>query len=953
VSKALIITEKPSVARDIAAALGGFREEDGYLESEDYVLTWAVGHLFELQEPEEIDEAYKRWTLDTLPILPAEFKLKPKSGQAERIRTLRKLLKRKDISELINACDAGREGELIFREIVKHFGTDLPIRRLWLQSMTPEAIREGFAHLRDGRELEGLASAAECRAFSDWIIGMNATRALTKRLKSRKEKTAWSAGRVQTPTLALLVDRELEILAHQPRPFWRVEGTFAHPSHQYAGTWFDPAFRAGAEDERDDRIFDEARARAIVEAVAGHEGVARETRKPARESAPPLFDLTSLQREANRRFGWSARRTLGAAQRCYEAHKLLTYPRTDSRCLPSDYRETVGKVIRALAGDTPYRDPATRLLERGLENEARVFDDSGVSDHFAIIPTGVLPDPKLSGDDRRLYDLVVRRFLGAFYPPAVWERVERITEVAGEHFRTRARSLVEPGWRFVLGEEESSEALPRLDPARTDADGVPVRTVDVEAVADETRPPPRITEARLLTLMENAGQQVDDESFARALHEKGIGTPATRAEIIENLIRKGYVVRVGKALRPTVKGIRLVDTLRRIRVDRLASAELTGELEHHLLEVERGERSPEAFMAEIEDYATSVVDRAKSFEYDEVYADEPPVGRCPYSGRPVVEQAWFYTCQRDPGAPAEGRADPTCPFENCPLLIWKDTSGRYIDRQAVATLLEKGETGVLDGFTARNGRIYKGILYLDREEGKVKVRSAGSSDDETVSAEPEYDVNPEPLGRCPFDEDCQVIETPTQFICARKQKEMELGRGAEVPKSCGFVLPRTVCKREITREEAQVYLARGRTDLLEDFTSRFGRPFSATLVLKENGRHGFEFPPRKKKTASRKATTRKASARKVAAKTAAEKTAKKAGRRTAKQAGTKKAAAARSPSAASASGGRAARKSRSEGAGATAEPTARPTTRRKAGGKDATAADTRKASRRPKAAPSE
>ncbi len=400
------------------------------------------------------------------------------------------------------------------------------------------------------------------------------------------------------------------------------------------------------------------------------------------------------------------------------------------------------------------------------------------------------------------------------------------------------------------------------------------------------------------------------------------------------------MVRVGKALRPTVKGIRLVDTLRRIQVDRLASAELTGELEHHLLQVERGERSPEAFMAEIEDYATSVVDRAKSFEYDEVYAGEPPVGRCPYSGRAVVEQAWFYTCQREPGAPAEGKADPACPFENCPLLIWKDTSGRYIDRQAVAALLEKGETGVLDGFTARNGRIYKGVLYLDREEGRIRVRSAGSSDDETVSAEPEYDVNPEPLGRCPFDEDCQVIETPTHFLCARRQKEMELGRGADIPKSCGFVLPRTVCKREITREEAQVYLARGRTELLEDFTSRFGRPFSATLVLKENGRHGFEFPPRKKKAASpRKTTGRKATARGTTAAKTGKKTAVKAGatkasgktaakggakkataRKTAAKGGAKKAtarktAAAKPGSRSAAAGGTARRPSRLESAG--------------------------------------
>src|SRR5262245_10907273 len=339
-AKSLVITEKPSVARDIADALGGFREEDGWFENDDYVVTFAVGHLFELLPPEEIDPKYKRWTLDVLPILPKEFKYKAKQGQSDRIRTIKKLLGRADVSEVINACDAGREGELIFREIVEDLGSKKPIRRLWRQSMTPAAIRAGFQRLRPGRDLEGLASAAACRARSDWLIGMNATRALTKRLKSRKEKTAWSAGRVQTPTLAMLVGRELEVLSHVPRNYQRIEASFEAAGQTYKGTWFNPEFRADEErpEERDDRIFDEQRARAILEAVQGQRGEASETRRPSRETAPPLFDLTSLQREANRRFGWSARRTLNAAQRCYEGHKVLTYPRTSSRALPNDYR---------------------------------------------------------------------------------------------------------------------------------------------------------------------------------------------------------------------------------------------------------------------------------------------------------------------------------------------------------------------------------------------------------------------------------------------------------------------------------------------------------------------------------------------------------------------------------------------------------------------------------------
>src|SRR5262245_16781048 len=690
VAKALILTEKPSVARDIAEALGGFTEHDGYWESDSHLLTFAVGHLFELLEPEELDPKYKRWTLDVLPILPDRFELKKKKGQTDRVRVIQRLAERRDVDRIVNACDAGREGELIFREVVSYLGVEKPVERLWLQSMTTDAIRDGFARLRAGAELEGLGQAAECRARADWLIGMNATRALTKRLKSRRETRAWSAGRVQTPTLALLVERELEVLAHVPVPFWRVLATFTHAGHAYTGTWFDPGL---PEDDlhKDDRIFDEARARAIVAAATGQAGLAGETRRPSRAAAPPLFDLTSLQREANRRFGWSARRTLGAAQRCYEAHKVLTYPRTDSRCLPSDYRGTVDEVLRKLSRASgpelaDYGRARRHPLEAGLENEARVFDDAGISDHFAIIPTGLLPRSELRGDDSRIYDLVTRRFLGAFHPPAVWERVERTTEVAGERFRTRARALMEPGWRAVLRDAEDEDAAPLapLRPGATEVEGVAVATGEVRAEAEETKPPARITEARLLSLMENAGKSIEDEDLARVMHDKGLGTPATRAEIIENLIAKGYVLRVGKTLRPTVKGIRLIDTLRRIHVDRLASAALTGEIEQHLSQVEHGGRTAADFMGEMADYASEIVERAKGFEYEELYAKEAVLGACPCCGRPVREYAWFYRCEPKPGVrPQRAKknkkgetVEEAVPDDDCPLRIWKDTSGR-------------------------------------------------------------------------------------------------------------------------------------------------------------------------------------------------------------------------------------------------------------------------------------
>lgn len=872
--KRLVITEKPSVARDIVHALGGFSEEEGYWESDDFVVTFAVGHLFELLEPEDLDPKYKRWTLDTLPIIPEKFELKPKKEHAERLRTIKALFKRKDIGGVVNACDAGREGELIFREIIDFNEVQVPVERLWLQSMTTGAIRDGMNGLRPGEQYRGLRDAAYCRTYSDWLIGMNATRALTRRLKTRTETQAWSAGRVQTPTLAMLVDRELEILAHQPVPFWRIIGRFVHTSHSYPGTWFDPnKGESEAEDAKDkpDRLFDEARARALLEKVLGKSGEASETRKPSKEAPPPLFDLTSLQREANRRFGWSARRTLNAAQRCYEAHKVLTYPRTDARALPNDYVPVVDTIIGQLARDGRFSAACRTLQTAGLQNTAKIFDDSKVSDHFAIVPTGVIPEQPLDGDDGRVFELVTRRFLAAFHGPATWSKVERVTVVDGEHFRSRARTLQDPGWRAVMGEEVEEEggSLPPLVAGQDQADAVAVAAETFDLTSEETKPPARITEGRLLGLMENAGEQVEDEDAALAMRDKGIGTPATRADIIENLIRKGYVGRVGKALRPIVKGIRLIDILRRMHAERLASPRLTGEMEQHLLEVERTRRQPELFMQEIREYTREIVERTKTFEFEDLYPDSAPLGDCPLCKRKVYERSWFYRCEELPEVQRARRAakkdeavEAGPVVEDCPFRIWKDKSGRYIDRTTVVELLTSGKTRVLDGFTTRQGRTYRGQLVL--EGGEVVLQGvAGNSDgeDNAGNETPEYEVNDAAVAACPVCKTGEVVETRATFICSKGRdllrrlnrdeaslfslKKRDIPEDAEY---CTFLMPRTVCKREITREDAIAYVRDGRTAVLTDFISQRGRPFSASLVLKpETGRHGFEFPPRAKK----------------------------------------------------------------------------------------------------------
>lgn len=923
--KRLVITEKPSVARDIVGALGGFTEEDGYWESDDYIVTFAVGHLLELVAPEDIDAKYKRWTLDTLPILPERFPLKPKEGTRDRLRTIKKLIHRDDVENVVNACDAGREGELIFREVVEYLESTKPIERLWLQSMTKKAITDGFTKLADGTKFDGLSEAAHCRNYSDWLIGMNATRALTRRLKSKSENQAWSAGRVQTPTLGMLVDRELEVLEHSPIPYWRIKATFDQAGTPYEGVWFDPEFKSENDDEKEDRIFEEAKATAILERITGKTAVASETRKPSREAAPPLFDLTSLQREANRRFGWSARRTLNAAQRCYEAHKVLTYPRTDTRALPNDYVAVVEEVIVQLGADARFTAASARLAKDGLLNGEKIFDDSKVTDHFAIVPTGTIV-PDLGGDDGRLFDLVARRFLGAFHPPAIWSRVERTTVVAGENFRSREKVLQVAGWRDVLpdSDTETSIRLPPLgDPEANEASDVPVGLGAAEIEADETKPPPRITEARLLSLMENAGKVVEDEDAdaAEAMKDSGIGTPATRADTIENLISKAYVLRAGRVLRPSVKGLRLIDILRRMNADRLASPALTGQLEKELSDVEHGRVASDNFMKDVYDYTREIVELTKGFEFVDLFPDDESLGPCPLCGKDVYERSWFYRCKEPEGLEEARKAkkqkkkdgeDPNDVPEivDCPFRIWKDKSGRYVDRRTVRELLADGKSRILDGFMTRQGRTYRGELEIVDGEVSLKRIAGGESADDLGM--PEYEVDDTPLGTCPQCKVANVVETRSTFLCENGLKVLRAierddtttfpVKKKEIPEGmeyCPFLLPRTICKREITREEATTFVNEGQTPLLQEFTSRRGRPFAATLHLKENGRHGFEFPPRggaaadgeeggKKKASKKKAAAKKTTKKKAAKKTAAKKTPSKKATTTKKKTAAKK-----------------------------------------------------------------
>ncbi len=837
--KGLIITEKPSVAKDVTAALGGFEEKSKgeYYESDDYICTYAVGHILTLLEPEDISTAYKRWRLADLPILPEEFKTKPVPKQKNRLGVIKKLIERKDVAYFINACDAAREGELIFREIVKFVGLEKPVKRLWLQSMTKKAIQEGFENLQNGEKYEGLAAAAECRANADWLIGMNATRALTVRLKSKNQRgVSWSAGRVQTPTLSLLVEREMEVLEHLPQSYWTVQGNFEVNDQIYDGTWYDPNFdkKNATREFKEDRIFDKAKAELIVETVRGKPALASEVRKPSQRQPPLLFDLTSLQRTANTRFGWSATRTLRAAQRCYETHKVLTYPRTSSKVLPEDYRPEVERVLGSFAGVSDFAPHAKHLRDTGLLNQDKIFNNEGVTDHFAIIPTGEIR--VMEGDDQKLFDLVARQFMAAFYPPSIYEEVERITVVAGNLFRSRPpRVLKQAGWEAVFGKipDNGDKAFAALVVGKDRAEGVTVNSHEAVAEEHETKPPARISEAGLLSLMENAGRQIENEEISQALRgADGLGTAATRADIIENLKNREYV---DENLRPTPKGIRLIDILHRVKASRLTSAELTGQLELFLNEVEAGQRTASEFMIEIGSYAKDVVDRTRDFDFEDIYPEIHALGPCPNCGRPVFERAWFYGCSE-----STKRADKKA----CDFLVWKDFNGRYINPNVVRILIEKKTTAELDGFKNANGKSYRATLAL--ENGKLVRQVSENSED--LSADSNLEVSDEPVGPCPMncEPECKIMETANDFACSTKIKSREAGekRGA------GFSFPRMLCKRELKRSDLLSFLELKETPIIYDFISKKGRKFSAKLVM-ENEWNGFrfEFPPRAKKGA--------------------------------------------------------------------------------------------------------
>jgi DNA topoisomerase-3 len=681
-SKKLIIAEKPSVAADIARALGGFTRKSDYFESDDYVLSSAVGHLLELVLPEEHDVKKGKWSFARLPVIPPHFDLSPIERSEDRLNLLLRLMKRKDVTGLINACDAGREGELIFRYLVQHAKSKKPVERLWLQSMTQGSIRDGFSKLRSDKDMLPLADAAKSRSEADWLVGINGTRAMTAFNSKEGGFYLTTVGRVQTPTLAILVEREDKIRAFSSRDYWEVHARFSAKAGEYAGRWFDAAFKKDDDAERKaERLWSADAAARIVQACRGKNGVATEETKPSTQLSPLLFDLTSLQREANGRFGFPARMTLSLAQSLYEKHKALTYPRTDSRALPEDYLPTVKEALKELGQADAYGTFARQILKQGwLKPNKRIFDNTKISDHFAIIPTVQTPK-HLNEAEQKLYDMVVRRFLAVFYPPAEYLQTTRITKVADHQFKTEGRVLQSAGWLAVYGRATGEEA--QTLPAIEQGERVPV--ADVAEQANQTKPPPRYTEATLLSAMEGAGKLVEDDELRAAMGAKGLGTPATRAATIEGLIREEYVIREGRELIPTPKAFSLLFALHMLHIVELASPELTGEWEHKLKLIEAGKMTRDEFMKQIAELVKKFVTVIKTGEIpDVVYATVP--APCPKCGGVVQENYRKIQCQK------------------CDFTLWKVTSGREWSPDEVAELITKRVIGPLTGFRSRQGK---------------------------------------------------------------------------------------------------------------------------------------------------------------------------------------------------------------------------------------------------------
>jgi len=810
--KSLIVAEKPSVAADIAKALGGFTKCSGYYERDDAIVAPARGHLVKLTVPEA--DTKEAWKLPALPIIPKFFTLEVGDGCSKEFDILKKLMSRDDVKDVVNACDAGREGELIFRLIYRKVNSSKPTKRMWIQSMVSSAICKAYDTMRPGTEYDNLADAALCRAESDWIVGINGTRA-TSALRERQTQRfeVSTVGRVQTPTLAMPVKREREITAFVPQDYWEIHGTFRSAAGTYTAKWIKESGDVGSEDQDCVRFFERSKAQEIV---AKCNGVVPSTvideSKPEKREAPALFDLTTLQREANKRFKFSAKKTQDIAQALYEKHKATTYPRTDSSALPEDYLETAVATLASFAG-TALADEAQRVIDHGwVRPDKRIFNDAAISDHFAIVPTGQQP-MELSADEQKIYDLVSRRFIAVFYPPAKYEKTIRTTLVADEIFRTSGKVLLDAGWLAVYGSQSDDDngalTLCKVEPNEA------VSNEKIELKALKTKPPKRYTEDTLLSAMEHAGRQVDDKDIRDIMKATGLGRPAIRASIIEGLLedrdKKGnhkepYLVRNEGELVPTPKAMELISFLEESGIEFLVSPKMTGEWEQKLLQMERGEYTRSMFMSEIADLSTSIVDiiRAKADALPAPLAKQlaTPCRKCSAT---ITVNGRFYECA------------------GCDFKLWNEVAGRRLSDAEVETLLKDGKTSVLSGFTSRLGKKFSAKLRFNAENSKVEFEY-----DDHTSADSETK---------------RITAVCPRTACG---SPIEMRGKAYACTACEFKVWSEIASRKLSPSEAENLIGKGHTGLLTGFVNKSGRRFSAKLKLNAaTGKVDFEFEERK------------------------------------------------------------------------------------------------------------
>jgi DNA topoisomerase III len=795
-SRYLIVAEKPSVAADIAKALGGFsRSADGFFERGDVVVGCAVGHLVQLHVPEAEGGDV------SLPIIPRQFRLDVAEGKSKAFHALKKLMNRNDITAVINACDAGREGELIFRYIYQLASCEKPIRRMWLQSMTQDAIRQAFISHRDGKDFEALFHAAQCRSESDWLVGINGSRAASA-LARKQGASSVSVGRVQTPTLALVVRRELEIRGFRPEDYWEVHATFGAPTGMYPGRWFDVSSK---DTEASSRFQFMAQADAVVYRCAGkNPDRVEDSVHEQRVSPPRLFDLTTLQREANAKFGFSAQKTLDLAQSLYDSrHGVLSYPRTASTALPQDYPATVLEILSKFTNSI-YGGYVSSIQSEGWVDGSnrRVFDDGRITDHFAIIPTGAIP-VGLDADQQRIFDLVMRRFLAAFFPDAVFSQTVRVTSIGADHFRTTGRVLIVEGWHAVYahGARDDEGEQAELCPAPVASDLV-TRSMSIKSL--QTKPPKRYTESTLLSAMESAGQFVDDEELREAIKEGGLGTPATRASIIERLLstKSGLLQRDKKNLVPTDKGIALIEFLQGNDLSSLTSPAMTGEWEKRLLEMESGRYQRSSFMSEIADLTRGIVVKIqKKLDSNEMLMGDIPEAHenwpCPTCKKPMTDS---------------GVSVIVC--GPCQIKIWRVVAGKRLTDAQISTLLTARELPVMDGFFSKDKKPFSAGLRIS-DVGKIEFVY-----NKTV-AEKQGVIG----AKCPR---CgaNVMDRGELFACEKDD----------------FKLWKKLAGHRLTKEQAERLINTGRHPKISGFISAKGSAFSAAIKLSDDfSRVEFEF----------------------------------------------------------------------------------------------------------------